>query len=532
MSFKFHGNSYKINFKLVLLIGILCFLVQPFDVMAENGGCWILTDTLSGKSKDYKDRCSEEKIQASEGSVSFFRRYFKGVCNHITEETFSATVTWDRPPSKLLPGETIPLRAKIIREANTHAFFLNLGISISKDAPHCACYSLCSGNQKMGRAAVHSKNNPATAQIDATFKVPTGSKGDAFAIRFCPSGGGHYRLPGWRYIYKWNPDKNAPLRIVDKKTEVQNQLPGVADIEAKPYVIAPGFQEGVQGKLFGVVHKVFIDGKEVTDAERTRLYIGSQIKTSPGVEILIRESSGAQTRVLENTIYEAKERIWKKASRREVYGRLIKGICEFYYPKGHEGYKKFKIETRRAIVGIKGTIFTVSHIDDITTVDVQEGVVEVTNIETGAVNVVQAGERIFIGSKTGGIHTPPLTEWVEVSAAGLTFEVPADWISDIAFEMNVWSLGDLDDPEALFGVLSAADASQMITESPVTSKKVITISGKRGTYHSIFDPSDTSTGFILTFEGMDMAVVGACSKQANWNLHKPTFDRILSSIRF
>ncbi|MCG7852724.1 MAG: hypothetical protein MIO92_09395, partial [Methanosarcinaceae archaeon] len=136
------------------------------------------------------------------------------------------------------------------------------------------------------------------------------------------------------------------------------------------------------------------------------------------------------------------------------------------------------------------------------------------------------------GNVPGGIHTPPLTEGVKVSAAGLTFEVPADWISDNAIEMNVWCLGDLDDPEALFGVLSAADALQMITESPVTSKKMITIGGKRGTYHSIFDPSDTSTGFILTFEGMDMAVVGACSKQANWNLHKPTFDRILNSIRF
>ena len=161
------------------------------------------------------------------------------------------------------------------------------------------------------------------------------------------------------------------------------------------YVIAPGLQEG-EGGPWGSVYKVFIDGQEVTDCERPSLYNGSQIKTGPGVEILIRSANGAQTRVTENTQYEVKVVEHSGATRTEVYGRLFKGICNFYWPPGQEGYRRFQVDTKRAKTSIKGTTFTQSETEDLSTIEVEEGVVEVTHLDTCEVSTVKAGETLVI----------------------------------------------------------------------------------------------------------------------------------------
>lgn len=167
---------------------------------------------------------------------------------------------------------------------------------------------------------------------------------------------------------------------------------------AKPYVIAPGFQEG-EGSAWGFVDKVFIDGSEISDGEQQLLYTGSRVKTGPGVEILLRTPTGAVVRVCENSDYEVQVRKFATTSMITIYGRLIKGIGEFYWPKGYEGAQKFEVDTRRAITSIKGTTFTVAHLNGVTTVSVQEGVVEVTNRDTGAVSLVQAGESLVVGAE-------------------------------------------------------------------------------------------------------------------------------------
>jgi len=175
--------------------------------------------------------------------------------------------------------------------------------------------------------------------------------------------------------------------------------------EAKPYIIAPGYQEG-EGEAWGFVDKIFIDGQEVVGIEKTLLYTGSQIKTGPGVEILIRTSFGAVTRVKENAQYEVEERKLQTPTCQEILGRLKKGVCEFYWPKGYEGAKKFEVSTNRVVVGIKGTSFTVSHAGDTSTVTVQEGVVEVTNLDTGAVSQVHSGEILTVSYKSDGDLAP------------------------------------------------------------------------------------------------------------------------------
>lgn len=169
---------------------------------------------------------------------------------------------------------------------------------------------------------------------------------------------------------------------------------------AEPYVIAPGYQEG-EGEAWGFVDKVIINGQEVAGTPQTRLYTGSRVKTGPGVEIILRTAYGAVTRVKENSTYEVTLRKLATTGTIDVVGRLKDGVGEFYWPKGYAGAEKFEVDTNRIVVGIKGTTFSVSQLNDVSTVSVQEGVVEVTNLDTGAVSQVAAGGSLT-AADTGG----------------------------------------------------------------------------------------------------------------------------------
>ncbi|RLB69786.1 MAG: hypothetical protein DRH03_08030, partial [Deltaproteobacteria bacterium] len=172
---------------------------------------------------------------------------------------------------------------------------------------------------------------------------------------------------------------------------------------AEPYVIAPGYQDG-EGEAWGFVDKVIINGQEVAGITQTRLYTGSRVKTGPGVEIVLRTAFGAVTRVKENSTYEVEVRKLATTATIDVVGRLKDGVGEFYWPKGHAGAEKFRVDTSRVVVGIKGTTFTVSQINDVSTVSVQEGVVQVTNLDTGVVTQVGAGSSLTAADEGGYVN--------------------------------------------------------------------------------------------------------------------------------
>ncbi len=184
--------------------------------------------------------------------------------------------------------------------------------------------------------------------------------------------------------------------VSDKKGGDEEEFVAFDVIEPKRYVIAPGMQDG-SGEPWGFVDKIFIDGKEVTGAENTVLYSGSQVKTGPGVEILVRSSYGALTRITEDTQYEVKTQVTTPTTQ-DVSGRLLKGVCDFFWPPGYEAEKKFGVETNRVSTSIKGTTFSVSNFFDVTTVEVEEGVVEVTDLNTKIASTMQAGETLSYGS--------------------------------------------------------------------------------------------------------------------------------------
>ncbi len=137
--------------------------------------------------------------------------------------------------------------------------------------------------------------------------------------------------------------------------------------------------------------------------ERTYLWPGASIATGPGVEIIVRFSSGALIRIDQNTEYELKKPEITQAGLRTYYSRLIKGLMNFYFPPGAAAQRKFEIETDMAITSIKGTELTIEHTAGVTTVTVVEGEVEVTDKATGAVSIVRAGET----ARFDGTTPPP-----------------------------------------------------------------------------------------------------------------------------
>lgn len=129
---------------------------------------------------------------------------------------------------------------------------------------------------------------------------------------------------------------------------------------------------------------------------------------------------------------------------------------------------------------------------------------------------------------------PAVTQsgWTKASAQGISFEIPGHWVFQAMENQNLWYLGDLSEPEAVFAVITEEVLSMIMEEAPITSKKDVIVGSRSGIYHSVFDPEDGSTGFIITFAGQDSALMGVCGNQDKWNTHKSTFDHIIASIRF
>ena len=192
-----------------------------FSSWGSSKDHWRYIDTLSGAATDHKEHCFEEKFNINDGSLKYDRHFYQKRCNNKKDEFFSVTANWAKPPAVLRAGETITLSASAAREKNTHAFFQNCGVDISQDKVDCKCGFVC-GGRKIGRAVVHSKDNPATSALEAQFKVPLGSPGDTFALRYCPTSSAYHNPPGYRYIYRYCKDSGAGFSDISGQVMICN----------------------------------------------------------------------------------------------------------------------------------------------------------------------------------------------------------------------------------------------------------------------------------------------------------------------
>lgn len=131
---------------------------------------------------------------------------------------------------------------------------------------------------------------------------------------------------------------------------------------------------------------------------------GYTIRTSSGAETLIRYSSGAVVRTKQVTWFSIKKPVVTQDSLSTIYGRLWKGMSNFYFPPGHQAQRKFGIETNMVVTGIKGTNFILDETEQGTGLKVLEGSVEIKHKATGQIATVNAGNSISASSN--GLSQP------------------------------------------------------------------------------------------------------------------------------
>jgi hypothetical protein len=225
----------------------------------------------------------------------------------------------------------------------------------------------------------------------------------------------------------------------------------------KRYVIAPGLKDG-EGPPLAKIEEVIVDGKEDISQKDKWLYEGTRIKSGPGVEVVVRWDTGAVSRVMPGTEIEVQKVTYTKAPLKVVFTRLFTGIYHFYWPVGHEGAAKYEVATERAVAGIEGTRLTVTHLNGITTIDVQEGEVEVTEIDTGEMSRVTEGQSArFDGSSSGSgsieaaldtnsngrLDDSEMTQAITYWILGQTVPGTSETISDTKIKqlVQIWILG-------------------------------------------------------------------------------------------
>lgn len=139
--------------------------------------------------------------------------------------------------------------------------------------------------------------------------------------------------------------------------------------------------------------------RQASTTRKLWLRPGDAIQTGPGTEVLLRTRMGAVVRVKGNTTFAVREPTAQGASFKEFYGRLWKGMCNFYSPPDAALERRFGVEGSRAITSIRGTKFDVTEDGDTTRIDVQEGVVHVEHKTIPAEVDVHAGESVIAGPR-------------------------------------------------------------------------------------------------------------------------------------
>ncbi len=281
------------------------------------------------------------------------------------------------------------------------------------------------------------------------------------------------------------------------------------------YVIMQGTGDLNGEGPIAFVKEISVDGK-VTSRPDTPLYTGAYFKTGPGVEILVKFSAGAVTRVKENSYYSVLARRMATTSQSEIYTRLYNGILHFYTKD--KLAEKFGIATDRVVVSIKGTDVTIEHAGGTTTIAVAEGEVEVMDKSSGLISKVLAGETVqFDGvSGTGGTGTSGAASLVAESrtvAPGDQVTVPvklqnASDVSsmnfNISYSASVVKVVSVDKGSMLSGISLVANPN----ESGIIRFGFATEDGVDGTGsigHIIFEAiGSTGSSSPLTISGMEV----------------------------
>ncbi|MDM7934430.1 MAG: discoidin domain-containing protein [Methanothrix sp.] len=210
----------------------------------------------------------------------------------------------------------------------------------------------------------------------------------------------YYRAPA----SDWHPCSSARLGVIHDESGQEvwwtvsftdGSVPPAPSSSRALYEIDPGPSSDMP---LAAVEKVLYNGEEITP-EHTILYEGSRIRTGPDVQITIRYSTGALVKLLSNSEMRIEPPTIIKDSISVMNSRLIDGILHYFgQSEKAKAEMKYEFETETAIVGIKGTLFTLTYEGGRTSLFVSEGEVEFTDKLTGRTSTVRGGEKAVSGA--------------------------------------------------------------------------------------------------------------------------------------
>ncbi|MDD5476451.1 MAG: FecR domain-containing protein [Syntrophales bacterium] len=138
--------------------------------------------------------------------------------------------------------------------------------------------------------------------------------------------------------------------------------------------------------------------KPVERGSITYLKPGDTIHTGKGSEVLLIWEMGARSRLKGGTLFNVKKQSVEQTPMSVIYGRLWKGIVDFYYPPSAAGEKNFEVEADRVCVGIHGTEYRMSVSEEYDSVEVFRGTVTVLLKKSGETITLRTGDKAVVSS--------------------------------------------------------------------------------------------------------------------------------------
>ncbi|MCX6006231.1 MAG: FecR family protein [Chloroflexi bacterium] len=367
---------------LLIILSLVFYPCGPVSPVMADGDGWYLDGAPVIKKGDMTDTAAYfgKKLSLSDGSATGSMSW-KETSLYKCSGTYTGTVTWTPLPSFMQPGSKV----NFTESAKTTA------------QNTCGDRSIGSwGTVNVGGINIVEAADTQAAPATGTYTVRTGSPGAKLVVNVHVQAANLGGDVTYNYTYK-GPGTPAPTSTSSTTSPKAYDAPGplVDNLPAPPGEEPLGFVNEFNGTVYvsaGPSDLPPSQQKWMIVKGRTALYDGWNIRTAPGAEALVLFSSGALLRTKEATWWEMKPFITAETGQREMYGRLFKGIYDFYMEKHKEDNKKFEVETDMAICGIRGTNFVVEVTDAQTLLKVIEGIVEFTSKKDGQSASVEAGQ--------------------------------------------------------------------------------------------------------------------------------------------
>jgi len=282
---------------------------------------------------------------------------------------------------------------------------------------------------------------------------------------------------------------------------------------------------------------------------KTMIAPGDSLRVGPGTEAVVRYAGGSILRAKADSLVTVRPIRLRETPTSEVMARLWKGLCNFYCPPKAAAARELEVATERAVVGIKGTQFSVAHTAAATTVTVTEGTVEATDLATGETVTLSAGQTMtFGGSGAATIAAPEPTPapeppavpegWARKTLGEVSFSVPSEWklMPDSQGEKGEggWYAGSPDAPDAAFGVLRDPEMENIAGDFDDLQVEEAVFAGQAATrYTGGVDGEGRAMILLLKQPGADGRTIAlvAASVADKWDAFQPTLTKILSTVR-